>query len=132
VRDIRRKQPEKFAVAEHNINTGLCVDCNGTSVLDRAAGYMDHLIKEAVKIQLNTRNINRDGSFILSQAWYPVTNVLPDQKAGPERVSTCLCPTFPYWLAYSHKHDPGRYMYDTDSIPLRTRAEMVLKAFFAF
>jgi hypothetical protein len=57
-------------------------------VVHSTAGYMDGLVKEAVEIQLNTRNLYRVGGFILSQAWYPVTNMLYNQKAGPGRVST--------------------------------------------
>jgi len=57
-------------------------------MLDRATGYMDCLVKEAIKIQLNTENFNRDSGFTLRQAWYPATNMLSNQKAGPGRVDT--------------------------------------------
>ena len=37
---------------------------------------MDHLAKEATEIHLNKNTFNRDGGFILSQAWSPITNTL--------------------------------------------------------
>jgi hypothetical protein len=48
LRHIRLEQPEKSAVAEHSINTGHRIDFSSTSVLDKAAGYMDRLMKEAI------------------------------------------------------------------------------------
>jgi hypothetical protein len=41
------------------------VDCNSTSILDRATGYMDQL-KESVEITLQPRNFKRDGDFNLN------------------------------------------------------------------
>jgi hypothetical protein len=37
---------------EHSINTGHHIDFSNISVLDRASGCMDHLIKEAIEIRL--------------------------------------------------------------------------------
>jgi hypothetical protein len=37
---------------------------------------MDCLVKEAIEIYLNKSNFNRDGCFILSQAWSLITNTL--------------------------------------------------------
>jgi hypothetical protein len=85
---IRLEQPEKSAVAEHSINTRHHIDFSSTSVLDKAAGYMDCLVKEAIEIWLNTRNFNREGGFTLSWAWYPVINMLCNEKAGPSRASS--------------------------------------------
>jgi hypothetical protein len=45
------------------------------SVLDRASGYMDCLVKEATQIRFNQNNFNRDNGFTLSQAWNPVTKL---------------------------------------------------------
>jgi hypothetical protein len=53
MRHIRLDQPEKSAVAEHSINAGHMIDFNNVSVLDRASGYMDRLVKEAIQIGLN-------------------------------------------------------------------------------
>jgi len=37
---------------------------------------VDHLVKEAIEIHQNKNSFNRDGGFILSQAWSPITNTL--------------------------------------------------------
>jgi hypothetical protein len=74
MRLIRPDQPEKFAVTEHSINTGHEIDFN-ESILDRASGYMDRLVKEAIQIRLNQKNFNRDRGFKLSRAWNPVTKL---------------------------------------------------------
>jgi hypothetical protein len=88
VRHIRLEQPEEFAVAKHRINSGHRIAFSCTSVLDKAAGYMGGLVKEATEIRLNFSNFNRDGGFILSGAWCPVINMLRYQKAGPGRASS--------------------------------------------
>jgi hypothetical protein len=95
MRHVRLKQPDKSAVAEHNFKTGHHIDFSSISVLDKTTGYMDRLVKEAIEIQLSTGNFNRDGGFMLSWAWYPVMNMLSNQKAGRNRVSTSLHPPFP-------------------------------------
>jgi hypothetical protein len=75
-RYMRLYQPEKSAVAEHIISTGHCTDFSGTSILDRSPGYVDRLVTEATDIRLNKNNFNREGGFILRQAWAPVTTPL--------------------------------------------------------
>jgi hypothetical protein len=40
-------------------------------MLDRASGYMDRLVKEAIQIRLNQNYFNRDNGFTLSRAWNP-------------------------------------------------------------
>lgn len=81
-------QPEKSAVAEHSTSTDHCINFSGTSILDRTSGYVDCLVKEANEIHLNKNNFNRDGGFILSQAWSPITNMLMNIRAGPSRAGT--------------------------------------------
>jgi len=80
-------QLEKSAVAEHSINTGHQIDFNNISVLDRASGYMDCLIKEAIQIRLNYKNFNRDSGFTLSRAWNPVTKLLFRHDTDPGKVA---------------------------------------------
>jgi hypothetical protein len=84
MRHIRLDQPEKFAVAEHSINTGHQNDFT-ISVLDRASGYMDRLFKEAIQIRLNHKNFNRDNVFTLSRAWNPVTKLLFKHDTVPAK-----------------------------------------------
>jgi hypothetical protein len=40
--------------------------------------------KEAIEVRLNYKTFNME----LSWAWYPVTNLLSNQKAGPGRAAT--------------------------------------------
>jgi hypothetical protein len=87
MRHIRLDQPEKSAVAEHSINAGHKIDFNNVSVLDRASGYMDHLIKEAIQVRINQNNINRDNGFTLSQAWNPVTKLLFTHNLDPGKAA---------------------------------------------
>jgi hypothetical protein len=86
MRHIRLDQPEKSAVAEHSINAGHKIDFNNVSVLDRASGYMDRLVKETIQIRLN-QNINRDNGFTLSRAWNPVTKLLLTHNLDPGKAA---------------------------------------------
>jgi hypothetical protein len=58
---------------EHRLETGHNTDFNHTSILDKATGYMDHMIKKATEIRLHPNNFNRGLGFTLSQSWYMVT-----------------------------------------------------------
>jgi hypothetical protein len=62
------------------------LDFNNISVLDRALGYMDCLIKEAIQIRLNQNN-NRDNGFTLSRAWNPVTKLLFTHNLDPGKAA---------------------------------------------
>jgi hypothetical protein len=57
------------------------------SVLDRASGYMDRLVKEAIQIRLNQNNFNRDSGFTLSRAWNPVTKLLFKHDTDPSKAA---------------------------------------------
>ncbi|GFG30771.1 hypothetical protein Cfor_10855 [Coptotermes formosanus] len=81
-------QPKESAVAEHSISIGHCINFGGTSILDGSSGYVDRLVKEAIEIQLNKNNFNREGCFILSHAYAPVTTMLMNVKGGTSRAGT--------------------------------------------
>jgi hypothetical protein len=63
-------------MAEHKFETCHNTEFGSITILDKAPGYMDHLIKEALKIRLHPRNFNRNRGFSLSLSWYPVTNII--------------------------------------------------------
>jgi hypothetical protein len=65
-RHFHLDQPEKSAVAEHIIDTGQSMKFNNIYRLAKVNGYVDHLMKEAIEIQLHPNNFNRDGGFMLS------------------------------------------------------------------
>jgi hypothetical protein len=46
------------------------------SRLEKATGYMDCMIKEAMEIRLHPNNFSRDLGFTLSQSWYQVTEMI--------------------------------------------------------
>jgi hypothetical protein len=73
---IQLHQLEKSAVAEHCIETCHKIGFGEATILARSTGYMDILVKDAVEIRLHPNNFNRDNGFMLSQAWYPLINVL--------------------------------------------------------
>jgi len=53
----------------------------------RHAGDRDRLIQESIEKRLNKDNFNRDGGYIVSQAWSPVTSMLLKGKQNQaERV----------------------------------------------
>jgi len=63
-------------LVEHLINTAHCIDFDGTSKLVMATTYMDHVVKEAIEIQLHPDNFNRNEGFNLSCAWCPLVKML--------------------------------------------------------
>ncbi|KAJ4432364.1 hypothetical protein ANN_20983 [Periplaneta americana] len=67
-RSIRLYYPDKSAVAQHSLETGHKIDFGATTILDKTSGYWDLVIKEAIEIQLDGNNFNRDGGLQLSTA----------------------------------------------------------------
>jgi hypothetical protein len=61
-------------------------------MLRKAVGYMDHLVKEAIEIWLNTKNFN--GDAIQSESWARQSEQL-------------TLPTSPHWLACSRERWVG-------------------------
>jgi len=67
-RDLWHGASEKSALAEQ-INTRHEFQLEITHRLNRTATYMEHLVKEAVEMQLHLKNCNRQAGFTLSLAW---------------------------------------------------------------
>ncbi|KAJ4429872.1 hypothetical protein ANN_22076 [Periplaneta americana] len=81
-RSIRLYYPDKSAVAQHSLETGHKIDFSATTILDKTSGYWDLVIKEAIEIQLDGNNFNRDGGLQLSTAWKPAINTLRPPAHG--------------------------------------------------
>jgi hypothetical protein len=83
MRYISLGQLEKSTVTEHRFKIGQSINFSSTSILEKAIGYVDHVIKVATEIKLHPRNFNRNRGFTLSQPWYPVTNMLKQYRDPP-------------------------------------------------
>ncbi|KAJ4446135.1 hypothetical protein ANN_12827 [Periplaneta americana] len=81
-RIIRLYYPDKSAVAQHSLETGHKIDFGATTILDKTSGYWDLVIKEAIEIQLDGNNFNRDRGLQLSTAWKPAINTLRQPAHG--------------------------------------------------
>jgi hypothetical protein len=64
-RHFHLDQPLKSAVAEHITDTGKSMKFNNICRLAKIKGYVYHLVKKTIKIQLHP-NFNRDSGFMLS------------------------------------------------------------------
>jgi hypothetical protein len=62
-------------VAEHRFEMGHNIRFSNTTILNIPIGYMDHLVKEAIKVRLHPKNFNGDGGFQSQSVLVPVTNV---------------------------------------------------------
>jgi hypothetical protein len=62
MRHICLDHPEKSAVAEHRFETG-CISFNGISILNKVTGFMDLIIKDAIKITIHPRKFSSVGGF---------------------------------------------------------------------
>jgi hypothetical protein len=82
-RHIRLEHPDKSAVAQHSIDQGHRIQFHKSSILASKTRYMDHIVREAIEIELHPYNINREGGFCLSKLWKPLIGFLKRSGHDP-------------------------------------------------
>jgi hypothetical protein len=69
---MRLAQADKPVVAEHSTTHNHLIQRRGTKTLSIKSGYMNRLIMEALILELQPNNVNREAGLILSSAWKPL------------------------------------------------------------
>jgi len=70
--------PEKFSVPKHSINLSHCFQFQDTSILAMRSGCMEHIIREAIEIELHPDNMNREEGFSLIKSWKPLLQTVKE------------------------------------------------------
>ena len=79
-RCIRLFHPEKSALADHSLSEDHVISFHDAQVLSKAHLFWDRLLKEAIEIRLEAKNLNRDSGFHISKQWRPLIQKLTEKR----------------------------------------------------
>ena len=74
IADTNHNRIAKSTIAEHFLKFKHLIYFYQTQILARDLYYSTHLIREALEIENNPNNLNRDDGLKLSQSWAPIIN----------------------------------------------------------
>ncbi|KAG8231297.1 hypothetical protein J437_LFUL006953 [Ladona fulva] len=83
-RCLRLNHPEKSAVAEHSLSHDHTILFKETKKSCHSNSFWDKLTNEAIKIELEKNNFNRDVGYIISQSWKPVFQLMENKRTRSE------------------------------------------------
>jgi hypothetical protein len=75
-RNTRPLQTEKSALAEHSLQQDHKIWFQNTKTLSKTSGYMEHLIMEAIQVEIHPNNLNREDGLRLSTTWKPILKLM--------------------------------------------------------
>jgi plasmid rolling circle replication initiator protein Rep len=82
---------KKFVVVKYSINLDHKIQLKNTSILAKKSRQMDQIMREAVVIELNPNNMNREDGFSLSWAWKPLICDMKEWRQSLTKESAPFC-----------------------------------------